>query len=121
MNDRIVIPDGYVAEDINDDFREMGMSEEAIAEMNADINNQVEQLNNEVANASVPPETQRLIDVIESPDTSWEKKEAARRKLDPYMYDKDGNLVLDDSEFYDRIEADMKRLYEEMKARGEAI
>ena len=121
MTDRIVIPDGYVAEDINDDFREMGMSEEAIAEMNADINNQVEQLNNEVANATVPPETQRLIDVIESPDTSWEEKEAARRKLDPDMYDKDGNLVLDDSEFYDRIEADMKRLYEEMKARGEAI
>ena len=33
----IIIPEGYVAEDINDDFREMGMSEEAIAEMNADI------------------------------------------------------------------------------------
>ena len=50
-----------------------------------------------------------------------EEKEAARRKLNPEMYDENGNLVLDDSDFFDRTEADMKRLYEEMKARGEAI
>ena len=117
----IKIPDGYIAEDINDDFREMGMSEEAIAEMNVDIEKQVEQLNNEIANASIPSETQRLIDIIESHDSSWEEKEAARRKLNPEMYDENGNLVLDDSDFFDRTEADMKRLYEEMKARGEAI
>lgn len=70
----IIIPEGYVAEDINDDFREMGMSEEAIAEMNADIEEQVKQLIREAANVPVPPETQRLIDIIESPDTTWEEK-----------------------------------------------
>lgn len=121
MSERIVIPEGYAVEDINDDFREMGMSEDAINEMNADIDEQVKQLINEAANVPVPPETQRLIDIIESPDTTWEEKEAARRELDPDMYDENGNLILDDSEFYDRIEADMKRQYEEMKARGEAI
>lgn len=121
MSEKITIPAGYVAEDINDDFREMGMSEKAIADMNADISKQVEQLNSETANATVPPETQRLIDIIESADTTWEEKEAARRELDPDMYDENGNLVLNDSGFYDRVEADMKRLYEEMKARGEAI
>lgn len=115
------IPEGYEAEDINDDFRRMGMSEAAIAELSADIDRQVEILNNEAANDTITPDVQNLLDIIDSPDTTWEEKEEARRKLDPDMYDENGNLVLDDSEFYDRIEADMKRLYEEMKARGEAI
>lgn len=117
----IKIPDGYIAEDINDDFREMGMSEKEIGELNADIDRQVGELNSCVAEMPVSAETQELLDIIENPDSSWEEKEAARRKLNPEMYDENGNLILDDSDFFDRTEADMKRLYEEMKARGEAI
>lgn len=117
----IKIPKGYIAEDINDDFREMGMSEEAIEELNSEISRQVAELNESVANTTISAETQKLIDIIESPDTTWEEKEAARRQLNPEMYDENGNLVLDDSDFFDRMESDMNRLYEEMKARGEAI
>lgn len=117
----INIPNGYIAEDINDDFRKMGMNEKEIGELNADIDRQVGELNSCVAEMPVSAETQELLDIIENPDSSWKEKEAARRKLNPEMYDENGNLVLDDSDFFDRTEADMKRLYEEMKARGEAI
>lgn len=109
------IPEGYAVADINDDFRELGMSEEAIKELNEEIENAMNNL------GELPPEKQRLIDIITSNDTTEEEREAARRKLDPEMYDESGNLILDDGEFFDRVEADMKRLYEEMKARGEAI
>ncbi len=110
------IPEGYVVADINDDFRELGMSEEAIKELNEEIEYEVNHMSDDL-----PPETRRLIDIITSDDTTEEEKDSAMRELDPDMYDENGNLVIDDGEFFDRIEADMKALYEKMKAEGKAI
>lgn len=113
----IDIPDGYVIADINDDFRELGMSEDAIKELNDEIENEI----NNMDHSDLSPETLRLIDIITSDATTEEEKEAARRELDPDMYDENGNMILDDNEFFDRIEADMKAGYERMKAEGKAI
>lgn len=116
MDKKNDIPEGYVIADPNDDFRELGMSEEAIKELNEEIKQEIEAMDN-----SLTPEQQRLSDIIDDPNATWEEQEAARRKLFPDMYGENGNLVLDDGEFFDRIEQDMKKHYEEMKARGEAI
>lgn len=116
MDKKIDIPEGYVIADPNDDFRELGMSEEAIKELNEEIKQEIEAMD-----SSLTPEQQRLSDIIDDPNATWEEQEAARRKMFPDMYDENGNLVLDDGEFFDRIERDMKKQYEEMKARGEAI
>lgn len=110
------IPAGYVATDPDDDFRALGMSEEAIKELDEEIKREIDSLGDELT-----PEQKRLLEIIDDPNATFEEQEAARRKLNPEMYDEDGNLVLDDSDFFDRTEANMKRLYEEMKARGDAI
>ena len=116
MDKKVDIPEGYVIADPNDDFRELGMSEEAIKELNEEIKREIDSLGDELT-----PEQKRLLEIIDDPNATWEEQEAARRKLNPEMYDENGNLVLDDGEFFDRIERDMKKHYEEMKARGEAI
>ena len=116
MDKKVDIPEGYVIADPNNDFRELGMSEEAIKELNEEIKQEIEAMDNRLT-----PEQQRLSDILDDPNATWEEQEAARRKLFPDMYDENGNLVLDDGDFFDRIERDMKKHYEEMKARGEAI
>ena len=116
MDKKVDIPEGYVIADPNDDFRELGMSEEAIKELNEEIKREIDSLGDELT-----PEQKRLLEIIDDPNATFEEQEAARRKLNPEMYDENGNLVLDDGEFFDRIERDMKKHYEEMKARGEAI
>lgn len=114
------IPEGYVIDDPDDNLREMGLSEEDIREINEEIHKEVTEFLDE-AEARVTEEEKRLLAIIDDPNTSWEEKEAARRQLDPDMYDEDGNLVLDDSKFFDRLEEGMKRCYEEMKSKGLAI
>lgn len=111
---RIDIPEGYVVDDPNDVFRELGLSEEDIRELNEEIHESVKDL----CDAPLTEEEKRLYAIIDDPNTSWEEKEAARRQLDPDMYDEDGNLVLDDSKFFDRMEAMMKESLEEAKRKG---
>ena len=113
----IDIPEGYVVDDPDDELRELGLSEEDFRELDEEINKEITELV-EDSQAQMTEEEKRLWAIIEDPNTTWEEKEAARRQLDPNMYDEDGNLVLNDGKFFDRVEAMMKKGLEEAKRKG---
>lgn len=122
-NKKIDIPEGYVVEDPDDELREMGMTEDQIKKFNEEMSEYRAKLFAEAEAQAEPitPEKQRLMDIIYSETTTWEEKEAARRELDPDMYDENGNLIFDDESFWNEIEEDINRCYEEMKSKGLAI
>ncbi len=91
----IDIPDGYEVVDPSDDLRDLGLSEKDIKELEDEIRNEVES----VCNRELTPEESRLYDIIYSDTATREEKEAARRQLDPDMYDENGNIILNDGVF----------------------
>lgn len=105
--DNFGIPDGYEAEDPSQAFRDVGMSEEAIAELEAEIAKGMEEALKDV---ELTPEEQALWDIIESDTATEEEKNKARRELDPDLYDENGNAVLDDSKYFKRIEEALAEL-----------
>lgn len=85
-----------------EELKKLGLTDEDLEELNKELD--------EPDDDELPPEINKLIDIIADPNTSEQEKEEARRKLNPKMYDDEGNLVLNDDEFYSRIEADINEL-----------